>query len=523
VDRLSQERLARLVLERLIDSGALRSVASQRALALRMHYLPPCVRIQLPPEGAYLPLLDPGKREAAVQGLADAILRVVTHEEADHWVVSDPQLILDVTLREGSQRVAARPDYEPGLGQDQAQRTLLGEPRVKLTSGEVSVLFRAKQGILPVDLGPWTPRLVLFEESPVEGAVASLYASGPVDEWREGGRIRHKARTRIPVTGDLELTIHGGWSRPWRRTTRCHVSVLGLARMSRPPLQLESSAGESQRWIRTEQPRLEIGPDMVIHTEEHDRLRVENRSKIEASIRWYDDTPMTIPPQGTVTIQGAHFLGLTTPGGVVWRVTLADGAIAPPPRVLTLKGAMAPEVPQSTATERDALFGFERIAAAVHQDAVVLPAVQVGEVDVLVKRHSATGPLALVAMDDCPGVKVRRVRPQTGEAYGAWQQVTDVLELSPSTARLEAIGEPQVLFERPRDLGRLTTDPSDRLHIGPWHLGLTGDGLTVEGEANGPGATLVIDGERVGASARLAYRPAYRVRAGDGLYRIVRE
>ena len=88
------------------------------------------------------------------------------------------------------------------------------------------------RGVLAVDLGPWTPRLVLLEESPVQGAVATLYASGPVDEWREGGRIRHGARTRIPVTGDMELTVRPGWSRPWQRPTRCHVSVLGIARMN---------------------------------------------------------------------------------------------------------------------------------------------------------------------------------------------------------------------------------------------------------------------------------------------------
>ncbi|MDP6944167.1 MAG: hypothetical protein QF464_08465, partial [Myxococcota bacterium] len=298
MDRLSQEHLARLVLERLIDSGALRSVASQRALALRMHYLPPCIQLLLPPEDAYLTLLDPGQQGAALDGLRDAILRIVAHEEVDHWVVADPNLSLRVQLREGSRRVAVRPEYEPGLTAGEHGATSLGEPRIKLTAGDTSVLFRERQGVLAVDLGRFAPRVVLFEEdprgsaAPVRGAVASLYASGPIDEWREGGRIRHPARTLIPVTCDMELTIRPGWARPWRRATRCHVSVLGLARMSRPPLQLESSTGESRRWLRNEQPRLELAPDLIVHAEAHDRLRVENRSKVRASIRWYDDTPL---------------------------------------------------------------------------------------------------------------------------------------------------------------------------------------------------------------------------------------
>ena len=518
LDRLYQERLARLVLDRLLDSGELRSVESQRALSLRMCYLPPMLRLEVPAEDDFLPLLDPNRREQAADGLRRAILRVVRHEESDHWVVVDPALDIDVRLREGTRRVRVTPVYEPELEAGAADRVSLGEPRLRLGWGDGrALLFRQRQGLLKVDLGSRSPGLVVFE-APSEGPgpVAWLYATGPVDQWEDGRRTRHKARTRIPIERDLTLTLRPPWTRAlWQRAVALEVEVLGLTRLGRPSLLVTSSDGTELTWDRNRQETLELGPDVLLYAGEHDRLRVVNAGTLPAAVRWFEGAPLEVPPGDEVVVQGAHFGGLTTPGGVTWTIALPEGVVAPPPRFVAVVGELVTDT-RGTRIDDDgpsSLFRFESVGAAVEHRATILPRLRGDVAVVAVESESSARHLADLALDDCPGVKLRA----TPDA--PWRQVTGVTTLQPSRARLEAISTPQILFEVPRRLPPLTTDPSDQLVLDGWRVGLSGDSLVIAGGGDHP---IVVDGAAFEGPTRVPYRDDHQVRAGAGVYRIVR-
>lgn len=516
MDRLYQERMARLVLDRLLESGELRSVASQRALSLRMHYLPPRVRLDLPAEPDFLPLLDPNRAERAAAGLRGAILRVVRHEESDHWVVVDPELDLDVRLREGSRRARVRPVYEPDLEPPAPDDPSLGEPRLRLSWGEdQELILRQGQGLVAVELGGRAPTLIVFEAPAGDGPVAWLYSSGPIERWTDAGRARHRSRTRLPVVRDLECTLRPSLAGRLRlqRSVDLAVEVLGLTRMGRPPLRVTSSAGVELTWDRNRDPELELGPDLVLHAEAGDHLRVSNHGDLSVTVRWHADAPLTVPPGAGVVVQGAHFGGLETPGGVTWRLALPEGVAAPPPRSFRIDGELlaspAGGAPRGSGAP---LFRFEAVGADVWQQAVVLPRLDGPGAAVPVTAHEAVGHLADVALDDCPGVKVRA-------PGAAWRHVTGVAGLEPSGARLEAISTPQILFEVPRPLGALTTDPSDQLTLDGWRLGVAVDGLVIAGAGAHP---IVVDGVSYEGPTRVPCRDEHRVRAGAGVYRIAR-
>ena len=513
--------MARQVLDQLLDSGELRSVASQRALALRMHYMPPRIRLELPGSDDYLPYLDANRRGSALSGLRDAILRVMTHEEEDHWVVVDRDMTFDVSLREGARRPRIRPLYEPEVAADGLGAPELGEPRIRLSVDGKTVLLRQRQGLVKVDLGWRGPDLVVFEGHRGDVALAYLYATGPVIHWSDRGRVRHAARTRIPIERDMQLSLRRPWTRPWHRIVPCEVEVLGLARMGRPDVVLTSSLGETVRWDRNRRSELELGPELLIRTGDRDVLAFRNTGQMPLTIDWFEGEPLLVAPGQEVAIQGAHFGGLTTPGGIRWDATHAQGASAPPPRIVELVGELPRGGPARTASSSpDPLFHFERMAADVLQDALVLHAVEGSKAQVVVKRDSSVGPIAQVALDDCPGVKVRPVRSAgPGTGIPPWQQVTDVRELGHSSARLEAVATPQVVFAIPRHTATLSTDPTDQLRLGGWRIGMTVDGLVLTCDGDEP---LVVDGTSYEGSTHLEHRDVYRVRAGAGIYRIVR-
>ncbi len=528
MDRLYQERMARLVLDRLLDSGGLRSVASQRALSLRMHYLPPHIRLEVPAEEDWLPLLDPMRQERAAAGLREAILRVVDHEERDHWVVVDPVLVLDIDLREGTRRPRVLPVYEPdlapaipGAGSD------LGEPRLRLLHDAAAHLLRERQGMMTVDLGARAPRLVVFEAPRDSGAVAWLYATGPVDLWEETKTRRIRPRTRIPVDRDLGLTILAPWYQPWARSVRVDVEVLGLARTGRPALVLRSSRGETVRWQRGRDPRQEVGPELVLHAGERDLIEVHNHGRDPAFVRWFDERPLLVPPGDHVALQGAHLRALETPGGVRWTAELERGGSAPPPRLLRVvaesEGSQAPAGRglRGQSESAPSLFGFEQASATLHQEAVVLSRHEGDELRVAVQDSAQAGPIAQLALDDAPGLKVRQA--DRGGAAGdvaAWRHVTDVRPLEPTRCRLEAVGQPTLILEAPRAAGRLTTDPADRLALGSWRLRLAPDGLEAR---SGDDTPLVLDGQTFVGSANVPRRDQHRFGAGGGVYTLTRD
>ncbi|MCB9730252.1 MAG: hypothetical protein H6744_18285 [Deltaproteobacteria bacterium] len=521
MDKLYQERMARLVLDRLLESGELRSVASQRALALRIHYLPVRMRFQVPADDDFLPLLDPNTRDQAVAGLRDALVRVIEHEESDHWVISDPDLEIEVSLREGSRRARVEPVYEPELEDAGHRARGLGEPRLQIGAGGRRIVFRHRQGLLKVDLGPRAPQLVVFEAPDDEEAVAYLYATTSVQVRTEDGTSTSRPRTRVPVDRDMTLVLQRSWARPWKRRVEVELRVLGLARLARRELFLESTDGSTEVWDRNRDRRFTIGSDLLLDAGELDELTIHDTGETDAVLRWFGGRQLVIPAGGHVTVQASHVESLTTAGGQVWSLRLPEGAHAPPPRLLTLVGELVqpPESDGPSDTE-PALFRFEQAAARVFQESVVLSAVSGSEVRVAVKSRAAVGPLAEVALDDCGGAKLRLLRPGgAGAQAGLWHHITDFAVLEPSAARLEAVGEPLVVFAVERPLGVLSTDPADQLRLGGWRVGLAADALALVSDGAAPA---VVDGIEYAGSARVRHRPVHRVRAGEGVFRIVR-
>ncbi len=524
MDRLLQERLARLVLDKLLDSGELRSVASQRALALRMFYLPPSIRLDVPPDDDYLPLLDPNKQGKAIAGLRDAILRIVQHEEGDHWVVVDPDLQLDVHLREHSRVPRIRPIYEPDVEDDRPQGSRLGEPRLRLSWGTRSAVLRERHGLLKVDLGPRRPGLVLIEGGASDEEVAWLYATGKIQVIGDDTKRarRYPARTRIPVTHDMTFIVRAPFGAIWQRKVRMQLEVLGLTRLGRATIAFTNPTGQTVSWDRNHQPHMQLGGDFVLHARERDLVEIENVEESPASLIWFDGKPLTIPGGSRVAVQGSHLKALVTTGGGAWAATLPSAGSAPPPRVILLDGEMSAERHEVQRRRSEpSLFGFVSEAATIFQDALILAHVQGDRAPIIVKNPAHAGPLAEVALDDCAGAKVRLLRDSHGKPIedAPWRHVQDVLELYPSSARLELVGAPQVTFEVPRHIGRLTMDPSDQFTVDGWRIRITADGLSLTGAGNGP---VDIDGAAYTGPSRLVYQDGYRIRAGDGVFRILR-
>lgn len=530
VDRLYLERMARLVLDRLVDSGELRSVASQRALAFRMHYLPQHIRLEVPASDDFLPLLDPNRKERATTGLREAVLRVVTHEESDHWVVADPNLHFDVRLREKARTARVRPIYEPDLDQPSDGSVRLGEPRLRLSwehkgRDDQQVIFREREGLAKVDLGRWRPELVILEARAGDDAVAYLYSAAVIrvlerDRWR-----RVRPRRRVPVSRDLTFVIRSPWWRFWQRRVRVQLEVLGLLRLSRPKVTFTSSAGQEVGWDRNLDAETTVGPEFVLRAGEHDVVSVGNTGDAAATIKWFDGGDLTVPAGGRVDVQGTHLQALETPGGGLWVVSFPTEVRTPRPRQIKLSAAaFAPRRLGADITDPGdgpALFGFEAPAAEIVQDALLLDGVAAEEAVVAVKSSRSSGPLAVVALDDCPGVKVKLLRTDAGDpiAQHRWRHVTDVLPLPGTSARLEAVGAPVVTFELPRPIGELTTDPDDSFAVSGWRFSISADGLQLAGTGK---VSLDIDGTRMGGPTRLPYQDMYRLRVGGGIYRILR-
>ncbi|MEZ4268479.1 MAG: hypothetical protein R3F39_19110 [Myxococcota bacterium] len=521
MDKLYQERMARLVLDRLLESGELRSVASQRALALRMHYLPVRMHFEVPGDDDFLPLLDPNTREQAVAGLRDALVRVIAHEEADHWVIADPDIDIEVSLREGSRRARVEPVYEPELEDAGHRARGLGEPRLQLGTDGRRIVFRHRQGLMKVDLGSRAPRLVIFEAPDDEEAAAYLYSTAPAEVRTDDARSKVSARTRIPVDRDMSVILRRPWTRPWQRRIEVELRVLGLTRMARRELFLENTDGTTEIWDRNRDRRYALGADLLLDAGERDELTIHDTGDTDVVLRWFGGRQLLIPAGGHVTVQASHVEAVTTAGGAVWSLRLPEGTHAPPPRLLSLVGELVqPAEAPAPGEAEPALFRFEQAAAHVFQESVVLSAVVGNEARVAVKSRAAVGPLAEVALDDCGGAKLRLLRPTAGGAQsGLWRHITDFAVLEPSAARLEAVGEPQVLFAVERPTGELSTDPSDVLHVGGWRVGLSADGLSLISDGAAPA---VVDGVEYAGSTRVRYRPIHRVRAGEGVFRIVR-
>lgn len=521
MDKLYQERMARLVLDRLLESGELRSVASQRALALRMHYLPVRMRFEVPAEDDFLPLLDPNTREQAVTGLRDALVRVIAHEEADHWVIADPDIDIEVSLREGSRRARVEPVYEPELEDAGHRPRGLGEPRLQIASGGRRIVFRHRQGLLKVDLGSRAPRLVVFEAPDDEEAAAYLYSTATAEVRTEDAATRVRPRTRIPVDRDMSVVLKRPWSRPWQRRIEVEFRLLGLTRLARRELFLESADGTTEIWDRNRDRRYALGSDLLLDAGERDELTIHDTGDTDGVLRWFGGRQLLIPAGGHVTVQASHVESLTTAGGAVWSLRLPEGTHAPPPRLISLVGELVtPTEAPAPGEAEPALFRFEQAAAHVFQESVVLSAVVGSEARVAVKSRAAVGPLAEIALDDCGGAKLRLLHLSSGGAQsGLWRHITDYAVLEPSAARLEAVGEPQVLFAVERPSGELSTDPTDVLHLGGWRIGLSADGLSLISDGAAPA---VVDGVEYAGSTRVRYRPVHRVRAGEGVFRIVR-
>lgn len=531
MDRLSHERLARAVLDKLLDSGELRSVASERALALRVHYLPPLIRLDLPGDDPYLPLLNPTTQQSAIAGLRDALVRVVTHEERDHWVaVATDALDVQVSLRERSKVMRATPIYEPDLdGTDPAGTGRLGEPRLRLSwtgadGSEEAWVFREGQGLATVPLGGRHPRLMLFEDEQAgDSIVAHFFADCTVAvETPDGEATRTEpARSRIPVSHDATLTLRPAWFRFWQRPVRVTAEVLGLARLGRPDVTFTSSEGEQRAWNRNREPTIELAADVHLHARGEDRIEVDNRASGPAEVLWFDGQSLRVPAGASVTVQGAHLLGVKSPAAILWAAS-TGGFSAPPPRVLELHGTVSRQAPRRQ-SGGDALFKFEQRAALVFQDALVLPRSTGTRLEVGVRTQMSTGLLAEVALDDCVGAKLRYPKGN-GDGFHPWQHVQGVVPLGATSARLELVAQAQVAFAIPAFVRVLTTDPDDVWSVGGFGLRLSSEGLDLESgpDVVGDGGAEV-NGVVYRGSTRVPYQPAYRVRAGEGVFRIVRE
>lgn len=528
MDRLTLERHARFVLSALVDSGELQTVESQRSVALRVGYLPPRIRLELPPMEPWLAFLDPRQSARALDGLRQAILRVVEHEEPAHWVVVDTRFRFDVSIREGASRPRVTPVYEEEPPDAAHGPGRLGEPRLRLAWEEGAVVLRAGEGLRRVDLGPRAPAVVMLEAPPEDVAVAWLYSDGPLDVETDDERFRVPPRRRLPVAHDVTVVARPPRLRPWKRSVRCEVTVLGLARMGRTSLSLTRDGQEPIAWERNARPTLELEEGFSLHAGERDHIEVRNESDQAAFLLWRGGERLVVPAGSRVEVQGGHLDGLETPLGIVYGVEHASPAGAPPVHLVHLVGVAAeapPRVgtsPVSVPAGGRSLFRFEGSAAEVLQEGVVLTWLDAAQAEVVaevvVGRPEHAGPLAEVALDGCPGAKVRRLGPDAADA-DTWRHVRDVVPLLPSKARLEVLGTPQVTFAAPKRLRSLTTDAADQLVFDGWRISLLADGLKLTGKGAAP---VDIDGVTYHGETRLPFQEAYRVRAGAGVYRILR-
>lgn len=545
MNRLSHERLARTILDKLLDSGELRSVASDRAVAQIVHYLPPVIALAVPAEAEFADLLNPQLQTRTAEAIAQALTRIVVHEEGQQWVaISVEGLELQVSLREQSRVLRASPIYEPDIAAVTQTQQRLGQPRLRVgwtspkDDAQVKV-FRQRQGLLQLDLGRRAPELWIIEaDSSVaaeDGLVAYLVCDAEVRIEAIGEQAAQvvPARTRIEVTHDLRLSLRPAWWRWWQRTMEMTVEVLGLARLGRPDLVFSSSEGEQRRWDRNREPSIELAADLFLHAQDKDQLGVENTGELAAEILWFDGARLAVPAGARVTVQGSHVLGVISPGGTMWASSSGDFQ-APPPRILQVVGEVAVPAPASERSNRqDALFRFEQRSAVVFQDAVVVAQVPGDEVSVAVRSHLHAGPIALVALDDCPGAKIaypknpttEAVTQRTGESGGSplsFTQIHDVVPLGASGARLELVGAAQIMFAVPSFVRTLTTDPDDAWVVGDFKLRVTSEGLDLERTAPGHGH-VEVNGVTYPGNARVGFDGAYRVRVGPGLFRIVRD
>jgi hypothetical protein len=299
--------------------------------------------------------------------------------------------------------------------------------------------------------------------------------------------------------------------------------VLGLARLGRPDVTFTSSEGEQRLWDRNREPTIELAADVFLQAAGEDRVDIDNRASESAFAIWFDGESLEVPAGASVSVQGSHLLGIKSPAGTVWAASTGS-FVAPRPRVLELRGVVSRSVPERAAAGDTAMFRFEERAALVFQDAVVLPRAHSNTVEVGVRTQLNAGLLAEVALDDCPGAKLRYPVANSADgsvAWHPWQHVHDVVQVGACSARLELVAAAQVTFASPSFVRTLTTDPDDGWELGGFKLRLSTEGLDLEADASAVSAE--VNGIVYQGSARLPFQPSYRVRAGDGVYRIVRD
>lgn len=543
MNRLVYDSLAREVLWLLLDGGHLRPATLDHMVAWQVFFLPPRVLLELPDEDRFAPLLDPRTRPEHAALLGAAMLHVAATEDRDGWVVWTPSVEVEVRYAVGRRRPSATPSYDAVTRAPApvVEAGASGDPLVRVQVGSETRFLERGAGLVPLSRGRWQSRVTLVEacepDAPPD-AVAWLLVEGPSRVAHGDGSVeRHPAFSRIPITHDLRVTVHGaGLRRLWRLPVSLSLEILGAARMGRPPLALRR--GDTVvAWDRNRDLRLAVGDavdarlvvaglDVELSSEPGDVITVRNRSAEATWLTWAGE-PMRVGGRQAVRLCASHLQSLGA-GPTAVEVRTEGAAPVMGPRILSFHGRLR-RSRHPEATSAEPLFGFEQAVATIFQDGLLLDVEPDGAVlQVPVDDPALVRPLLRVALDGCGGAKVMVLEPSLRAVDcelipDTWAFIPDVASfvVPGLRLRLEAApgGRPRLIYGLPVRVCDVSADPEDRWSLHGWRFRVAANGLAVNGSGE---PSILVDHRSVDGPALLPPAPEHHVEAGSGLYRIVR-
>ncbi|MDX9721731.1 MAG: hypothetical protein RBU37_13355, partial [Myxococcota bacterium] len=383
MNRLVYQRLSRELLWLLLESRSLRPAAYDRLVAYQVFYFPPALLLELPDEERFLALLNPMTREEHGKALAQALLHLVSVEERDSWVLTEPRLELVIRHAENAKTTvlpledsaverAAKEElrFAQELRDKQTRRALL-HAKLEVEDAEGTYLKQG-DGVLALSRGRRLPRITLFERMNSSFELAWMVADCALTLRSSAGSRRYPAHALIPISHDTRFSARPALWQLWKRRLEGEIKILGLARESRAPLTFEHD-GQQLSWERNAEPSFEIGRsrkaelpsesfELRLQSRAFDLIELENRSQDPVDILWHEERPLELPGHGVMSLQGSQLQGLRTLDESSRIIVQSSQREAPREfELLTVRARSA------AASARDALFGFEQPAARIHQ------------------------------------------------------------------------------------------------------------------------------------------------------------
>ncbi len=544
MNRLVYERLSHRVLWYLLEGGHLRAASPDRMISYQVYCMPPAVLLFAPDEDAYVGLLNRVTRAEHCEALAEALLHLVSVEERDDWVLLSPGLEIVVRHAEDG-RARAIPVYDlsevrreleesarVSAAAQEGQRRAIVRVRWQWGGRDQEAILQQGDGVLALLRGRRLPRLTLYERPGDAYELAALVAQGWLEVESASGQSSHQPYHPVSVTHDMRFKVRPLWWRFWERSTVASVELLGVVREQRRDIAFVGPGGESYVWRRNAEAQCVIGDardalwvlgglDVVLRGLAFDRIEVENRGDGVLSLTWLGGYPLELATGSRICIQGRDLRGIGYRGGRLEVSSFREPEVGP--RLLEVHGVSRRQLARKGEAS---LFGFEQPVAEVYQ--VGLGLETLGEdtqrVDVTLSGREL-GPLFVLALDGCPGAKIRALREGVrvgGSVLSAegWRDLGHVvrIETGGGAFRLEAVDELRLLFEEEVKVAELSDDPRDKWNYLGWRFRPQGGGLVLSGGGRVP---LVVDGRVVKAEAVIPGRREHRVEGGGGIFRIV--